>query len=113
MKRIGSPVLKAFHNRVINSHPALLPKYGGKGMYGDLVHESVVKDKSNESGITIHLVDEDYDSGAIVSQKIVAVDPFGGVDSVRNEIQRHEHNFWIETLNKIQKGEIDLDKVGI
>ena len=113
MKRIGPPVLKAFHNRVINSHPALLPKYGGEGMYGDLVHEAVVKDKSNESGITIHLVDEDYDSGAIVSQKIVAVDPFGGVDSVRNEIQRHEHNFWIETLNKIQKGEIDLDKVGI
>ena len=113
MKRIGSPVLKAFHNRVINSHPALLPKYGGEGMYGDFVHEAVVKDKSNESGITIHLVDEDYDSGAIVSQKIVAVDPFGGVDSVRNEIQRHEHNFWIETLNKIQKGEIDLDKVGI
>ena len=57
MKRIGPIVLKAFHNRVINSHPALLPKYGGKGMYGDRVHEAVVKDKSEESGITIHLVD--------------------------------------------------------
>jgi len=113
MKRIGPSVLKAFHNRVINSHPALLPKYGGKGMYGDRVHEAVVKDGSNESGITIHLVDEDYDNGAIVSQKIVVVDPFGGVDSVRDEIQRHEHNFWIETLNKIQKGEIDLDNVGV
>ena len=113
MKRIGPSVLKAFHNRVINSHPALLPKYGGKGMYGDRVHEAVVKDGSNESGITIHLVDEDYDNGAIVSQKLVVVDPFGGVDSVRDEIQRHEHNFWIETLNKIQKGEIDLDNVGV
>ena len=89
---------------MINSHPALLPKYGGKGMYGDHVHEAVVKDKSNESGITIHLVDENYDNGAIVSQKIVAVDYLGGVDSVRGEIQRHEHKFWIETLNKIQKG---------
>ena len=98
---------------MINSHPALLPKYGGKGMYGDHVHEAVVKDKSNESGITIHLVDENYDNGAIVSQKIVAIDHLGGVDSVRDEIQRHEHNFWIETLNKIQKGEIDLDKVGV
>jgi phosphoribosylglycinamide formyltransferase-1 len=113
MKHIGPSVLKTFHNRVINSHPALLPKYGGKGMYGDHVHEAVVKDKSNESGITIHLVDENYDNGAIVSQKIVAVDYLGGVDSVRGEIQRHEHNFWIETLNKIQKGEIDLDKVGV
>ena len=113
MKRIGPTVLKAFHNRVINSHPALLPKYGGKGMYGDRVHEAVVKDKSEESGITIHLVDEEYDNGAIINQKIVAVDPFGGVDSVRDEIQRHEHIFWIETLNKIQKKEIDLDKLGV
>ena len=113
MKRIGPIVLKAFHNRVINSHPALLPKYGGKGMYGDRVHEAVVKDKSEESGITIHLVDEEYDNGAIINQKIVAVDPFGGVDSVRDEIQRHEHIFWIETLNKIQKKEIDLDKLGV
>ena len=113
MKRIGPSVLKAFHNRVINSHPALLPKYGGKGMYGDRVHEAVVKDKSEESGITIHLVDEEYDNGAIINQKIVAVDPFGGVDSVRDEIQRHEHIFWIETLNKIQKKEIDLDKLGV
>ena len=113
MKRIGPTVLKAFHNRVINSHPALLPKYGGKGMYGDRVHEAVVKDKSEESGITIHLVDEEYDNGAIINQKIVVVDPFGGVDSVRDEIQRHEHIFWIETLNKIQKKEIDLDKLGV
>jgi len=113
MKLIGPAVLKTFHNRVINSHPALLPKYGGKGMYGDRVHEAVVKDRSYQSGITIHLVDEDYDNGAIICQKIVAVDPFGGVDSVRNEIQQHEHNFWVETLNKIQKGEIDLDKVGV
>ena len=113
MKRIGPIVLKAFHNRVINRHPALLPKYGGKGMYGDRVHEAVVKDKSEESGITIHLVDEEYDNGAIINQKIVAVDPFGGVDSVRDEIQRHEHIFWIETLNKIQKKEIDLDKLGV
>ena len=113
MKRIGPSVLKAFHNRVINSHPALLPRYGGKGMYGDRVHEAVVKDKSTQSGITIHLVDEDYDNGTVISQKVVTVDPFGGVDSVRDEIQRHEHNFWIETLDKIQKGEIDLDKIGV
>ncbi|MDC0035543.1 phosphoribosylglycinamide formyltransferase [Chloroflexi bacterium] len=112
MKQIGPSVLKAFHNRVLNSHPALLPKYGGKGMYGDHVHEAVVKDESDESGITIHLVDQSYDTGAIIGQKIVTVDYLKGVDAVRNEIQKHEHNFWITTLNKIQRGEIDLDKVG-
>ena len=106
-------MINKYPNKIINIHPSLLPKYGGKGMYGDRVHEAVVKDKSEESGITIHLVDEEYDNGAIINQKIVAVDPFGGVDSVRDEIQRHEHIFWIETLNKIQKKEIDLDKLGV
>ena len=111
--KIPKKIINVFNDKIINVHPSILPKYGGKGMYGDRVHEAVVKDKSEESGITIHLVDEEYDNGAIINQKIVAVDPFGGVDSVRDEIQRHEHIFWIETLNKIQKKEIDLDKLGV
>ena len=112
MKRIGPIVLKAFHNRVINSHPALLPKYGGKGMYGDRVHKAVVNAKSAETGISIHLVDEDYDHGPIISQKIIAVDSSEGVEFVKKNVQKHEHRFWVTTLNKIQKGEIDLDNVG-
>ncbi len=112
MKKIGPSVLRTFRNRVINSHPALLPNYGGKGMYGDRVHKAVVKAKSAETGISIHLVDEDYDHGAIISQKIIAVDSSEGVEFVKKKVQKHEHRFWITTLNKIQKGEIDLDNVG-
>ncbi|AUC74567.1 MULTISPECIES: phosphoribosylglycinamide formyltransferase [unclassified Olleya] len=61
-------ILKAFPNKVINVHPALLPKFGGKGMYGMHVHESVVANKENETGITIHYVNEHYDEGAIIFQ---------------------------------------------
>lgn len=64
-------ILKAFPNKVINIHPALLPKYGGKGMYGNLVHEAVVKNNEVETGITIHYVNENYDEGTIISQKKV------------------------------------------
>jgi len=60
--------LKAFPKRIINIHPALLPKYGGQGMYGDRVHESVLTAKEKESGITIHYVDEHYDHGDIILQ---------------------------------------------
>ncbi|PZC41553.1 MAG: phosphoribosylglycinamide formyltransferase-1 [Chloroflexi bacterium] len=112
MKKIGPSVLKTFRNRVINSHPALLPKYGGKGMYGDRVHKAVVKAKSMETGISIHLVDEDYDHGPIISQKIISVDPAEGVEYVKKKVQKYEHGFWVTTLNKIQKGEIDLDNAG-
>ena len=112
MKKIGPSVLRTFHNRVINSHPALLPKYGGKGMYGDRVHKAVVKAKLTETGISIHLVDEHYDHGPIISQKIIAVDSAEGVEFVKKKVQKHEHRFWVTTLNKIQKGEIDLDNAG-
>ena len=112
MKKIGPSVLRTFRNRVINSHPALLPKYGGKGMYGDRVHKAVVEAKSMETGISIHLVDEDYDHGSIISQKIMAVDSAEGVEFVKKKVQKHEHRFWVTTLNKIQKGEIDLDNAG-
>ena len=61
-------ILKEFPNKVINIHPALLPKYGGKGMYGMHVHEAVVLNKENETGVTIHYVNEDYDEGAIIFQ---------------------------------------------
>ena len=63
--------MKAFENKIINIHPALLPKYGGKGMYGKNVHKAVVANKEKESGITIHYVNENYDEGAIIFQKSV------------------------------------------
>lgn len=66
--KIPENLIKAFPNKIINIHPALLPKYGGKGMYGDKVHQSVIEAKETESGITIHYVNEHYDDGEIIFQ---------------------------------------------
>jgi phosphoribosylglycinamide formyltransferase-1 len=70
---VPSYLIESFPNRILNIHPALLPKHGGKGMYGHFVHEAVVQDQDQESGITIHLVNEHYDEGAIVFQKSESV----------------------------------------
>lgn len=72
--KVPENIVKAFPNRIINIHPALLPKYGGKGMYGHFVHEAVFQNKETESGITIHFVNSHYDEGTIVFQKSVSID---------------------------------------
>ena len=109
MKKIGSQLIEDFPKRVVNSHPALLPKYGGEGMYGDLVHAAVINAGETESGVTIHLVDQNYDQGTIIAQVKIPVAPQETVDSLREKIQTKEHSFWIETIEKIRTGEIDLD----
>ena len=109
MKKIGSQLIEDFPKRVVNSHPALLPKYGGEGMYGDLVHAAVINAGETESGVTIHLVDRNYDQGTIIAQVKIPIAPQETVDSLREKIQTKEHSFWIETIEKIRTGEIDLD----
>ena len=83
-------ILNAFPNKVINIHPALLPKYGGKGMYGKYVHEAVVHNKESESGITIHFVNENYDEGAIIFQAKCKVEKSDNAEDVANKIHRLE-----------------------
>ena len=111
MKKIGLPLIEHFPNRIVNSHPALLPDYGGEGMYGDFVHSAVIRAGETESGVTIHLVDHLYDHGSIVAQARVPIDPRETVESLRDKIQKKEHSFWVETIEKIRIGEIDLDCV--
>lgn len=83
-------ILKVFPNKVINVHPALLPKYGGKGMYGMHVHEAVVSNKESETGITIHYVNEHYDEGAIIFQANCEVSPSDSADDVASKIHELE-----------------------
>ena len=86
-------ILKEFENKVINIHPALLPKYGGKGMYGMHVHNSVVENKETETGITIHYVNENYDEGAIIFQakcEVKALDTADDVAEIKEDIKRLE-----------------------
>jgi phosphoribosylglycinamide formyltransferase-1 len=113
MKRLGKWILESFPNKVINSHPSLLPLHGGRGMYGDRVHDSVLKSGDKETGITIHLVDLEYDHGSIVSQTKVCVSPGDSVSSLRNRIQKEEHSFWIRTIERIRKREIDLGEISM
>src|SRR5439155_20105345 len=83
--------IQAFPKRIINIHPALLPKYGGKGMYGNYVHEAVIAGKENESGITIHYVDEHYDNGDIILQVKCPVLKSDTSESLAKRIHALEH----------------------
>jgi len=100
-------ILKEFPNKVINIHPALLPKYGGKGMYGMKVHQSVVENKETETGITIHYVNENYDEGAIIFQKSFLLSENETAETVARKIHELEYEFFPKVIKQIlKKGEI-------
>jgi formyltetrahydrofolate-dependent phosphoribosylglycinamide formyltransferase len=104
LKKIPSEILNLYQQKVINIHPALLPKYGGAGMYGSKVHASVIANQEKESGITIHFVDEIYDHGEIIFQKNVAIDSNENVESLANKIHQLEHAYFPSViLDVIQK----------
>ena len=100
MKLIGKEIIKQYRNKIINIHPALLPKYGGKGYYGDYVHKSVLDSKESKSGITIHLVNEKYDDGKVLFQKEVLIDQLETIDSLASKIHKLEHKYYPEIIEK-------------
>ncbi len=89
-----SSLVRAFPDKVINIHPALLPKFGGKGMYGHFVHEAVVAAGETESGITIHYVNERYDEGQIIFQASCPVSPADTPEDVARKVQALEHEHY-------------------
>jgi phosphoribosylglycinamide formyltransferase-1 len=93
--------VKSYPNKIVNIHPALLPKYGGKGMYGHHVHEAIVKNKEKESGITIHWVNEQYDDGAIIHQEKCAISPSDTPDDVANKVHQLEHEYYPKIIEKV------------
>jgi phosphoribosylglycinamide formyltransferase-1 len=99
MKKI-TPKL-ANNYTIINSHPALLPKYGGDGMYGRYVHEAVIKNKENKSGVTIHYVNENYDEGVILLQKELELAPNESVESLEIKIKELEKIAYVEALKLV------------
>ncbi|MEA4831163.1 Phosphoribosylglycinamide formyltransferase [bioreactor metagenome] len=110
LKKIGIPILQKYDNRIFNIHPALLPKYGGKGMYGMNVHRAVVEAGEKVSGVTVHRVNEEYDSGDIVSQTRVDVLPNDTPESLAARILEREHSFLVEVVNNIISGKIKLGR---
>ena len=95
---------------IINIHPALLPKYGGKKMYGSAVHKAVFEAKEKYSGVTIHLVNSEYDSGKILNQQIVDISECSNPEEIGKRVLELEHKVYPETIKKIINGEIKLSK---
>ena len=108
MKRLGEKTLSAYQGRVINIHPALLPKYGGEGMYGAHVHAAVIAAGDQETGVTIHLVDQEYDHGDILAQTRLPVLKGDTAVTLAERVLVREHTFLVETLKQIISGEIVL-----
>ncbi|MEA2030026.1 MAG: phosphoribosylglycinamide formyltransferase [candidate division Zixibacteria bacterium] len=107
LKLLPDNVVKDFSGKIINIHPALLPKYGGKGMYGHHVHEAVLASGDKESGATIHLVDEIYDNGRILHQAKVPVLPEDTPDLLAARVLEQEHKWYARILDKLIKGEYE------
>lgn len=91
LKKIPEELIQKFPEKIVNIHPSLLPKFGGKGMYGDYVHHAVLEANEKESGITIHLVNEEYDKGKILAQFSVPILPDETVETLREKIKKLEH----------------------
>jgi phosphoribosylglycinamide formyltransferase 1 len=108
MKRLGPVTLAAFHHRVINIHPGLLPRYGGKGMYGSRVHAAVVAAGEKETGITVHLVDGEYDHGATLAERRMPVLPGENAEQLAARLLPLEHELYVKTVGEIISGKIAL-----
>lgn len=99
MKLLGPKVVARFRDRILNIHPALLPKFGGTGMYGMRVHEAAIAAGKTETGVTVHLVDERYDEGEIVAQATVPVKPEDTPETLAARVLEREHRFLVEVLD--------------
>ena len=101
LKKVPDIIVKEYKSRILNIHPALLPKFGGKGMYGHFVHEAVVKAKEKKSGPTVHYVDENYDTGSIILQKEVPVYETDTPEDVAARVLIQEHIIFPQAIKKV------------
>lgn len=102
--KVSLPILEAYPNKIINIHPALLPKFGGKGMYGHHVHQAVVDAGETHSGITIHYVNEQYDEGSIIFQATCEVSVGDTPDMVADKVHALEYRYFPEVIEKLAIG---------
>ena len=99
--KIPRKIIDAFPNKIINIHPALLPKYGGKGMYGMYVHRAILENKEIETGITIHYVNEQYDEGEFIAQHKVNIQNCTTAEEIAAEVHQLEHQYFPSVIEKI------------
>jgi phosphoribosylglycinamide formyltransferase-1 len=108
MKRIPPELIHLYKNRMLNIHPALLPSFGGKGMYGPHVHEAVLERGCKVSGVTVHLVDEEYDHGPIVAQRCVPVENGDTPETLAARVLKVEHTLYAQTLQLFAEERVEV-----
>ncbi len=113
LRKLGPATLAAFGGRILNIHPALLPKHGGQGMYGRRVHEAVIAAGECESGATVHLVDDQYDHGAVVAQVRVPLARNDDAAAVERKVMASEPGLFVDTLQRLVSGELRLPTTAV
>ncbi len=108
MRKLGPRTLQRFKGRILNIHPALLPKYGGQGMYGRRVHEAVHAAGDAVSGASIHVVESDYDTGPVIARREVPINPGDSTDDIEFRVRGIEPGLFVETLRGVADGKIPL-----
>lgn len=109
LKKIPAPVIRQYRNRIVNIHPALLPSFGGEGMYGHRVHESVLASGEKISGATVHVVDEEYDRGPIVLQQTVVIAPDETPETLAAKVLKVEHEIFPLALKAFAEGRVKVE----
>lgn len=109
LKKIPDIVIKSYTNRIINIHPALLPSFGGKGMYGMRVHQAVIDYGCRVSGVTVHIVDVEYDHGPVLLQKCVAVTDDDTPDSLASKVHELEYELLPEAIRLFENNQVKID----
>jgi len=103
LKKIGPEILRTYHGRILNIHPALLPKFGGPGMYGHYVHEAVLSAGEKMSGCTVHLVDEEFDRGPVLAQSTVPVLPGDTPETLAARVLEQEHKLYPKVVREFSE----------
>ncbi|NUO17984.1 phosphoribosylglycinamide formyltransferase [bacterium] len=109
MELVPPQVVSAFRNKIVNIHPALLPAFGGKGMYGARVHEAVLNYGAKVTGATVHFVDEEYDHGPVIAQQVVMVRPDDTVERLGERVQNAEKNLYRGALKVLASGKYEIN----
>jgi formyltetrahydrofolate-dependent phosphoribosylglycinamide formyltransferase len=108
LKLLPNEIIDAFRNRVINIHPALLPSFGGKGMYGMNVHKAVYKSSAKVSGATVHFVDYTYDTGSIIAQRCIDISDVQSAEEIAERVLKLEHELLPFVIEKIAQGNVQI-----
>lgn len=101
LKKLPDIIVNEYKNKILNIHPALLPKFGGKGMYGHFVHEAVVKSKEKKSGATVHFADGNYDTGKVIIQNTIDILESDTADDVAKKVLGIEHEIYPQAIKKV------------